>query len=242
MTSQTTTSAVLGADASRPDQPRLRRDAAVDLLAVAPGVVPFGVTLGMTAAGLGTGAVATIVGGAFVYGGSAQLTTMTVLHLGAGLAAAVASGLVVIARVMLYGAALEPVFRHQPSWFRLLAPAFIVDQTYVSASARRDYNAAEFRCYWAWLGYGLLAIWVTSLAAGLLVGPVLPPLPHLALVGTALFVAMLVPRLADSASIVGAVTAAVVALGAVRLVPTLGILGGACAGVVAAVLTGRSRS
>jgi predicted branched-subunit amino acid permease len=209
---------------------------------VAPGIIPFGVTLGMTAVSLGTGAVATLVGAASVYGGSAQLTTMTVLHLGAGLAAAAASGLVVNARVMLYGAALEPAFRHQPSWFRLLAPAFILDQTYISASARRGYTAAEFRRYWAWLGYGLLAIWTAAIAAGLLVGPVLPPLPHLILVGTALFVAMLVPRLADRASVVGAVTAAVVALAVVRLVPTLGILGGTCAGVAAAVFAGRTRT
>jgi predicted branched-subunit amino acid permease len=242
MTIQTTLPAARRTDNPRPDQVRLRRDASADVLAVVPGIVPFGVTLGMTAVSLGTSAVSTLLGAASVYGGSAQLTTMTLLHLGAGLCAAVASGLVVNARVMLYGAALEPVFRHQPSWFRLLAPAFILDQTYVSATARRGYTAAEFRRYWAWLGYGLLAVWIASIATGLLVGPVLPPLPHLVLVGTALFVAMLMPRLADKASVVGAVTAAVVALGVVRVVPTLGILGGTCAGVAAAVLMSRSRS
>lgn len=213
MTIPTTFPAARRADDPRPDQARLRRDAFSDVLAVVPGIVPFGVTLGMTAVSIGTSAVSMLLGAASVYGGSAQLTTMTLLHLGAGLGAAVASGLVVNARVMLYGAALEPVFRHQPLWFRLLGPAFILDQTYVSATARHGYTAAEFRRYWAWLGFALLAVWIASIATGLLVGPALPPLPHLVLVGTALFVAMLVARLADTASVVGALTAAVVALG-----------------------------
>ena len=224
------------------DQRRLRRAAAADLLAMAPGVVPFGVTLGVTAGSLGTGVVSTLLGAGAVYGGSAQLTTMTLLHLGTGLATAVASGLVVNARMMLYGAALERHFASQPTWFRLLGPAFIVDQTYAAATAHAGYTAAEFRRYWAWLGYGLLAIWLSAVAVGLIAGPVLPPLPHLILVGVALFVAMLVPRLVDKPSVIGAVTTAVVALAVGRVAPNLGILAGACAGVAAAVLTERSRS
>jgi predicted branched-subunit amino acid permease len=216
--------------------------AAKDIAAVAPGVVPFGLMLGVTVASLHAGSAAAVLGAALVFGGSAQLTTVTVLHLGAGLAAAVLSGLVVNARIMLYGAALEPWFRDQPLWFRLLAPHFIQDQTYLSTIGRTGLRGPAFRRYWTWLGLLLLVVWTGSVVAGLCLGPVLPPLPHLALVGTALFVAMLVPKLVDRTSLVAAVTAAAAALGVVSVLPELGILGGTAAGVVAAlVVEGRAR-
>jgi predicted branched-subunit amino acid permease len=84
----------------------------------------------------------------------------------------------------------------------------------------------------------LLVVWTGSVLLGLVLGPVLPPLPHLALVGTALFVAMLVPKLVDRTTVLAAAAAAGVALAVLRLVPELGILGGTAAGVVAALLTG----
>lgn len=39
--------------------------------------------------------------------------------------------------------------------------------------------------------------WFGAVATGPLVGPRLPPLPHLVLVGTVLLVSLLVPRLVD---------------------------------------------
>jgi branched chain amino acid efflux pump len=217
----------------------LLREAARDIAAVSPGVVSFGLMLGVTVVSLHAGNASAVIGAALVFGGSAQLTTVTVLHLGAGLVAAVLSGLVVNARIMLYGAALEPWFRDQPGWFRLVAPHFIQDQTYLSSIGRTGLRGAAFRRYWTWLGLLLLLVWTGSVVAGLLLGPVLPPLPHLALVGTALFVAMLVPKLVDRTSVVAAATAAAAALLVVQLLPELGILGGTAAGVVGALLVER---
>jgi predicted branched-subunit amino acid permease len=210
---------------------------------VSPGIIPFGVMLGITVVANGSGALSALVGAILVYGGSAQLTTLTVLHVGSGLAAAVVSGALVNARLLLYGAALEPRFRNQPAWFRLLAPQFILDQTYLSATGREGIDGADFRRYWAWLGGVLLVVWTSSVGLGLLIGPVLPPLPHLALVGTALFVAMLVPRLVTREALVAAAVAVAAAFAVARVVPEIGILGGTAAGVAAAVIVReRSRS
>jgi predicted branched-subunit amino acid permease len=218
----------------------LRRAALRDILAVSPGVIPFGLMLGITVVATGSGRGAAVLGAVLVFGGSAQLTTITVLHLGAGLAAALVSGAVVNARILLYGAALEPFFRDQPLWFRLLAPQFIQDQTYLSAIGRPDPGPHAFRRYWAWLGGALLVVWTGSVVLGLLAGPLLPPLPHLALVGAALFIAMLTPRLVDRTTVAAAGISAGIALVVVHLVPALGILAGTAAGVVAALhLQGR---
>jgi predicted branched-subunit amino acid permease len=209
--------------------------AARDVAAVSPGVIAFGLTLGVTVVTQHSGTAAAIIGSALVFGGSAQLTTISTLYLGAGVITAVLSGALVNARIMLYGAALEPWFRDQPRWFRLLAPHFIIDQTYLSAIAHTEIRGRDFRRYWALAGVLVLLSWTGSIVVGLALGPVLPPLPHLALVATALFVAMLVPKLVDRTTVVAAVVAAAAALLVGRLVPELGILGGTAAGVIAAL-------
>jgi predicted branched-subunit amino acid permease len=237
MTSTTADVPVSGAT-STPSLPRL---AAADIGALSPGVIAFGLMLGVTVVTLHEGRAGAVLGAALVFGGSAQLTTVTVLHLGSGIAAAVLSGAVVNARILLYGAALEPWFRDQPRWFRLLAPHFIQDQTYLSTIERPDLRGREFRRYWTWAGLTLLVVWTGSVVAGLALGPILPPLPHLALVGTALFVAMLVPKLVDAGAVTAALVAGGSALVVARIVPELGILGGTAAGVLAALVVAARR-
>ncbi len=198
--------------------------------------MPFGVMLGVTIAGDGTGRLAGLFGAAFVFGGSAQLTAVTLLSLGATVLAALASAVVVNARILLYGAALEPVFRGQPLWFRLAAPLFIQDQTYLSAPARPEVRGAPFRHYWAWLSGLLLFAWTGAVGLGLVAGPYLPDLPHLGLVSVALFVAMLVPRLLTASAIAAALAGGATAVAVAQIAPQVGIIAGAVAGVVAGLL------
>ena len=208
------------------------RLAAQDIASLSAGIVPFGLMMGVTATAMHSGEAATLVGAALVFGGSAQLTTLSLLHLGAGLLAALVSGAVVNSRLLLYGAALGPRFAEHPSWFRILGAAVIQDQTYLSATARPEIRGRSFRVYWSWLGGVLLLTWLASVAAGLALGPLAPPLPHLPLVGTALFVAMLAPRLVGRPAVAGAVAAALVAVTVGLLTPSLGILAGTAAGLI----------
>jgi len=216
-----------------------RRDALRDLRTVMPGVIPFGFFLGVTVSVTHTGALAGLAGAVLVYGGSAQLATTTVLHLGSGLLTAVAAGLVVNARILLYGAALEPWFRNQPRWFRLVGAQFLLDQTYLSAVERPAYHQpgarAAFRRYWLWHALSLLAVWVVAVGSGMALGPLIPDMPHLVLVGTGMFVALLVRRLVTLQTCVGAVAAAGTALLVAHVAPHLAVLAGAAAGVAVAV-------
>jgi predicted branched-subunit amino acid permease len=211
-----------------------RRDAVRDVLAVAPTLVPFGVALGIVIASSTMGDAAGLLGAPLVYGGSAQLTATTMFQRGAGVLAIVGSALTVNARLLLYGASLAPRFRAQPTWFRLVAPHFIVDQTYLSASARPGHSGGGFRAYWLSLGLGVMAVWSAAVGVGVLVGPQLPVLPHLTLVGTALFIGMLMPRIRDRPSLVAAITAGTAAPIAAQVVPAAGVLIGAAAGLLAA--------
>ena len=146
--------------AETPATTTLWRLAARDTASLSAGIVPFGLMLGVTATAMHSGATATWLGALLIFGGSAQLTTLTLLHLGAGLLGAVVSGAVVNARLLLYGAAMGPRFAGQPLWFRLLAADLIQDQTYLSATGRPEIEGSAFRRYWGWLGGLLLGSWV----------------------------------------------------------------------------------
>jgi predicted branched-subunit amino acid permease len=215
------------------------RDAIRDVRDVSAGVVPFGLFLGVTLTAYGEHPLAALAGAAAVYGGSAQLATSTVLHAGAGVLAAVLAGAVVSARLLLYGAALADRFRDQPRWFRWLGPAGLLDQTYLSALNRPIYREAGFRRYWGWLSLDLLLVWLAAVAIGLAAGPLLPDLPHLVLVGAAMFLAMLVPRMVDRPSVAAALGGAVVSVVAAFVLPGVAVLAGTVAGVLAAVAVRR---
>ena len=159
------------------------------------GIVSFGLMLGVTISTLGSNPLAGLAGTFLVYGGSAQLTAVALLDRGIALPIAVLTAAVVNLRLLLYSAALGERFRTQPRWFRWLAPHLIIDQTYLMATTRPSFAGADFRRYWIWLGAGVLAVWTSSVAAGIALAPLLPDLPHLGLVATALFIGMLVPRL-----------------------------------------------
>jgi predicted branched-subunit amino acid permease len=210
------------------------RDAFLDLWAVSPGFLAFGAFLGLETARMGFGPEA-VLGALLVYGGSAQFASLSLLHLGAAMATALLSGIAVNARLLLYGAVLAPRFGEQPRWFRVLGPALIQDQTFLSAMGRPQHGGAEFRRYWWCLGLSGLAVWTGAVLAAVLAGPMLPALPHLVLMGTALFVAMLVPRLVDRRTIAIAAAAGATALGFHEIAPSMAILGGTAAGLVVAV-------
>lgn len=204
-----------------------------DTASVALGMVAFGMTLGVTISVLGFGTLPGLVGAPVVYAGSAQLTAVTLVHEGAGLVVVVASAAVVNARLLLYSASLSRRFSGQPAWFRWLAPHFIIDQTYLLSDARPDVDGRTFRRYWGCLGFFVLVVWSSSVATGLFVGPALPELPHLAFVGTALFLGMLAPRLTNRPAVAAAATGGSVAAVVGFIRPELGIVCGAIAGVLA---------
>ena len=216
-----------------------RRLARHDARTVLPGMVPFGMLLGVTVVATGADRLIELVGGAAIYGGSAQLTAITLLDRGLAIMAVVLTAAVVNARLLLYSAALGERFRAQPRVFRWLAPHFIIDQTYLMAIGRPTLVGADFRSYWRWLGGAVLVVWTGSIGLGIALAPVMPSLPHLPLIGTALFIGLLVPRLIERPAIVAALVGGTVAALASTVLPAAGIIAGAVAGVVAAMAVSR---
>lgn len=213
-----------------------------DMVPVAASVVPFAVVIGSVMRQAGFPLATGLLGGAGMYGGTAQLAAVTMLVAGADVVFILAVVVVVNARLLLYGAALEPMFHGQPRWFRWLGPQFLVDQTFALATARTDLaDPARFRRYWTTLGIVLGVIWTGAMAAGMLVGAAIPPTSPLTFAAPAVLIALLVPRVRTPGGPAVVVVAAVVALAAADLPNGLGIGAGMLAGLATAAVIDRRR-
>ena len=214
--------------------PEALRHAVTVLLGIAPFAVTIGIALrrldishplGMTASGL-------------IYSGSAQLAAIKLMDGGAGVAAVLLAVVMINARLLMYGAGLEPLFRRHPAWFRWIAPQFIIDQTYVLATGGP--GAAEtpagFRRYWFTLGIAIGVGWVGTIGATLALGPLLSANSPLDFAPVALFIGMLVPRLNDRRAMVAAGGAALASTLAVALPSGMGLLLGVLVGMTLGAL------
>jgi predicted branched-subunit amino acid permease len=219
----------------RPD-----REALADVVPVLAGLVPFAAVIGvqMSAGGDVAGGLS---GTLLLYAGSAQVSLLTLLEHGAGVASILATVALVNARFVVYSAGLAARFEGQPTWFRWLGPHFIVDQTFALASARADMEQpARFRRYWLTLGMSIAVVWVAAMSAGALLGPAVPSSSAAAFMPVAMFLALLMAQLRESADVVAAAGAGMVALVATSA-PSVTVLLGTVVGAGAGLVTRKVR-
>ncbi len=172
-----------------------REDVLAGVHAMTPLVLayaPFAVVIGSTVASIDE-PVAGWAGSWLIYGGSAHLAALHGIADGGALLA-IATALLVNARLLVYSASIAPRWRHQPRWFRALGPALLIDPTWALAE-RHDHLAASpaaDRRFFLGAGLTLGAAWSALIAAGAAIGDRLPdvglelaaPLCLLALVAT----------------------------------------------------------
>ena len=193
---------------------------------------PFGAVLGLAIAG--TDAVPNLVGwlsSSIIFGGSAQLTAVTLLASGAGFFPPLVGALVVNVRHLMYSAAMVPRFRAQPRWFRWFGPYLLLDQNFALSSIK-EAEPDEWRAYY--LGAGGLAwvAWQIAVAVGIAFGPVIPASIDLSFAVPALFIGLLVPSLRTRPAVLAAVVGALVTAVFAGVPNRGGMLIGGAAGVI----------
>jgi predicted branched-subunit amino acid permease len=217
------------------------RRAVQDILPVAAAVTPLGIAVGATVATIGVPLPIAAASSPLLYSGSAQLTYLSLAAAGAGLLSIIGSLVLANARMLIYSAGLAAHFRGQPTWFRWLAPTFIVDQTFAIVMARNDLgDPRSFQRYWLTAGTLLGVAWLSSNGVGALIGTWIADVLPLEVAAPALFIGLLVPRVTDRRSLVVTLAAAAVAaitygpLGAAALPTAMTV------GVAAAMLPRRA--
>ena len=211
----------------------LDADAVRDIAPILVGLVPFAMILGVTMSEarihLGVG----VLGSFVLYAGSAQLAAVALMQSGAGLGTILLSVAIVNARLLLYGASLEPRFRNQPRWFKWIGPHFLVDQSYVVASERAELQEpTRFRRYWLTVAFAITTVWLTTIGVTMALGPALPKDLPLSFAPIAVFVSLLLPKLLkDPRARRVALVAAVGTVAGTTIAPGAALIVGISAGI-----------
>jgi predicted branched-subunit amino acid permease len=183
---------------------------AAEMLPLLVGYAPFAMVLGAAVAAHADPA-AGWAGIWLVLGGSAHLATLRALGDGSAWLA-VATGLVVNARLMVYSASLATVWSRHPRWFKMIGAALLIDPTWAVARSRaaRPGTPSAQRRYYLGAAVTLSIGWCLMITAGMLVGArwserldlgVTVPLCLIALVGPRLLERDLRPTVIAAAAI-----------------------------------------
>jgi predicted branched-subunit amino acid permease len=132
--------------------------------------IPFALVIGSTAADHGA-ALAGWAGSFLIFGGSAHLAALRTLDQ-AGPLAAVLTGLLVNARLLIYGTSLGRRWPDQPRWFRIAAAGLIIDPTWAAAEqhAGQCADLRQQRHYFLAAGVTLAAGWSGAMGVGAVMG------------------------------------------------------------------------
>jgi predicted branched-subunit amino acid permease len=222
--------------------PSAARSGAMAMIPLLAAFIPFGLVIGSAAADQGA-PLAGWAGSWLIYGGSAHLAAIRTLET-AGPVAAIVTGLLVNARLLVYSASLAQHWREQPRWFRVVAAGLIIDPTWAAADkhAGQCTDVREQRRYFIAAGLTLGLGWSGAIAVGAVMGARLEG-PDLAIVVPLCLLVLVVSglRAAGARSVI--VVAAATALLTAGWPAGTGLLVAVVAGGVAGVASDRrSRS
>ncbi len=202
------------------------------------GAVPFGLIVGVTAAGSAIDNWAGWASSVIVFAGAAQLALFELLDAGSLAAVAIATPLVINLRHLMYSAALAPQFSKLAAADRVWLPYFLTDQTFVIAMGRFRPDEDPITVKWFYLGASvtLWTAWVVATTLGVLVGAEVPPEWSLDFAIPLVFLALLVPSISSRPALLAAVVGGVVAVVARDLAQGTGIIVATLAGVIAGTI------
>jgi predicted branched-subunit amino acid permease len=177
------------------------------------GVVPFGLTVGVTIADSSVDPLAGWATGPLVYAGSAQLAAIELLDGGAGIAVVVITVLIINARLLVYSGSMAPSWAGSSRGFRSFAAYLLIDPSYAvgtdgyrTHTTRRAGHAHYLGC-----GVTLWVAWQAAIGIGILAGGAVPEISLFSLVVPYYLIAEVIrsteSRPARAAAAVGAVVA-----------------------------------
>ena len=159
-----------------------------------------------------------------MFGGSAQMTLVTLVGEGAAVSAAVTTTLIVTARHILYSVTLAPRFQVQPRWFRWVGPYVLIDQVFALTQVRDLSDDDDFRHYYLAAGFTFWFMWAVFTGLGVILAPVIPASIGIEIAITLMFVGLLLMAIKRKSQVVTAVISAGIALWFAHLDNQLGLI------------------
>lgn len=187
------------------------------VLAIGATVWFFGASFGLLARAAGWGVLAPFVMSLTTFAGSAQFAAVSILGTGGGAGAAIVAAVLLNARYVPISISVASLF-HGPRLRRFAEAQLIVDESWAISSR----GGGRFdRGLLIGAGLVLYAAWVSGTAVGVVGGEALGDPKALGLDGAfpALFLALLVPQLAEAKARVAALLGGAIALVLIPFTP-----------------------
>lgn len=191
-----------------------------DSLPVLVGVVPFGLACGIMGITVGMTAMETVLMSVLVFAGASQFVAMTMLGAGAAGVLIVLTTLLINLRHLLMGASLALHMNRLPIPVQALLAFGMVDETYALTMDRVRQNGYH-PGYQLGCNLSFYIAWIASTVVGVSLGErIADPLAWgLDFAMPAMFLALLMPRLADKTGALVCALAAVVSVAGAMYLP-----------------------
>lgn len=213
------------------------RDVAPILLSVAP----FGLIFGVTAAAADVPTLAAWASSFIIFAGASQIAIVEILDGGGAPAVALATAIIINARLLMYSADMGRYTVATPLRAKLSVAYLLTDQAYLVTSHRYPdpATAPSVLPFYFGAGLSLWITWQTTTTLGMALGASVPSSWSLEFAIPLTFMALLVLAIRDKPGLVAAAVGGTVAVAAFALPYQLGLLAGAVAGVVAGMVSER---
>ena len=222
--------------------PPIVRAAFADMVPLFLSALPFALLFGVMVVESGVSHFLGWSSSVIMFGGSAQMTLITLVGEGAAVSAAVTTTLIVTARHILYSVTLAPRFQAQPRWFRWLGPYVLIDQVFALTQVRDLSDDHDFRRYYLAAGFAFWGMWVLFTGLGIVLAPIIPEGIGIEIAITLMFLGLLLMAIRRRAQVVTAVLSAGIALGLAHLDNQLGLIVAVVASLCVASVTEWRRS
>ena len=213
-------------------------EGAREISVLVPGIFPFGMVAGISAMQAGLTPLQAFGGSLFIFAGASQLVAYELIGNAAPVLLIVLAALTVNLRFLLYSTALAPLMAPLPLRLRALCAYIMTDQAYAFGYRRwTEHPERPFpQAYYMGAALPLLATWLSSTVAGILLGSGVPDEWGLQFAVPLCFIAILVPAVKDRATLAAALVGGSVAILLGGLPWKLSLLIGALCGIIAGVL------
>ncbi len=208
------------------------------------GIVPFGLTIGVTVAGSSLDPMAGWATAPLIYSGSAQLLAVQLLDEGAAPLVVIGTVLAVNARLVAYSGAMAPRWHGTNRGFRALASYLLVDPSFAVGDDgyRRHPDRRHGHAHYLGAAAVLWVAWLAAVAVGIVAGGAVPDADLLALVVPLYLIAEVVRTAKAGPALTAAIVGAAAGLAASSLPFHTGTAVAIAAGVVAATVVERRSS
>lgn len=216
-------------------------EGATKVAPILPGMVPFAMIAGVSAAEAGLDVAAGVAQSVLIFAGAAQIAMTQLIGQGALPAVIILTGLIINLRFIMYSASLAPLV-HDLSTPRRWAVAYLLtDQAYALSITRfgasRPLPSARARLrYYMGVGAPVAVVWHIAAVAGYFVGGGVPESWQLGFAIPLGFMAIMVPAVQDRPSVAAALVAAATAVAAAPLPYNLGLFLAAVLGITSGVV------